>query len=61
MYCVFQVEIILEEEEEEEDEEGFMGMNRAAAKVAADRRRHLRLEQLTYREVTIAPSSVNLV
>jgi hypothetical protein len=29
--------------------------------VAADRRRHLHLEQLTYREVTIAPSSVNLV
>jgi hypothetical protein len=29
--------------------------------VAADQLRHLRQEQLIYREVTIAPSSVNLV
>jgi hypothetical protein len=56
MYCVFQVQIMLEEEEE-----GSKGMNRVAAKVAADQLRHLRQEQLIYREVTIAPSSDNLV
>jgi hypothetical protein len=45
----------------EEEEEGLKGTNRVTAEVAANRVRDLCQEQVTYPEVTTAPSSVNLV